>query len=210
MISYNKYRYIYPPRPESKIRSTEINKYDNSTFIGQPKLNGSNCLIFTNGSEVHVMSRHKDELNNVHINDQVFKSLHRGNGWIVLNGEYMNKSKKDRSDLIFNHKFIIFDILVYNGKQMIGKTFKERVDLLNELYDSSVYDNYIRNISGDIYIVETFYEGFEYLYQQLTTVDMYEGLVLKKSKAKLKNGISKSNNSSSQIKVRKATKNYDF
>jgi ATP-dependent DNA ligase len=188
----------------------EINKYDNNTFIGQPKLNGSNCLVFTNGSEVHIMNRHKDELNNVHINTQAFKSLHRGNGWIVLNGEYMNKSKKNGSDLIFNHKFIIFDILVYNNRQLVGKTFKERVDLLNDLYNSISYDNYIRNISEDIYIVETFYDGFESLYERLTPTDMYEGLVLKKSKAKLKNGISKSNNTSSQIKVRKATKNYDF
>lgn len=209
MISYNKYRYIFPPRPESKIRSKEIIKYDNNTFIAQPKLNGSNCLIFTNGCEVYIMNRHKNVLT-THLGNQNFKSLHRGDGWIVLNGEYMNKSKKNSSNLIFNHKFVIFDILVYENKQLIGKTFKERVDLLNNLYNSSIYDGYIRNINGDIYIVETFYDGFESLYNELTSVDMYEGLVMKKSKAKLKNGVSKTNNSSSQIKVRKATKNYDF
>lgn len=210
MIPFNKYRYIYPPRPESKIRSTEVVKYDNGNFIGQPKLNGSNCTVYTNGIDVYIMNRHKGILSNVILNKKVFTDLHKGNGWMAINGEYMNKSKKNGQDLIFNHKFIIFDILVYDGKQTIGKTFGERVDLLNKLYDSVSYDKFIRKINDDIYIVETFFNGFESIYNDLINVDMYEGLVIKKTKAKLKNGISEKNNTESQIKVRKPTKNYDF
>jgi hypothetical protein len=81
---------------------------------------------------------------------------------------------------------------------------------LKNLYDSKVYDNIIRKINDDIYIVETFFGDFETIYNDLVSVDMYEGFVLKKLKSKLKNGISQKNNSSSQIKVRKPTKNYDF
>ena len=47
-------------------------------------------------------------------------------------------------------------------------------------------------------------------YKDLVLIDMYEGFVLKKKKSKLKNGVSQKNNSGSQIKVRKPTKNYDF
>lgn len=210
MIPYNKYRYIYPPRPESKIRNTELNKYDNGTFIGQPKLNGSNCTVYTNGVDVYVMNRHKGELSNVKLGKKVFTDLHRGNGWMAINGEYMNKSKKGSDGLDFNHKFVIFDIIVYNGKQTVGTTFEERVDLLKNLYDSVNYDNIIRKINDDIYIVETFFDSFGTIYEDLVSIDMYEGFVLKKKKSKLKNGISQKNNSSSQVKVRKPTKNYDF
>jgi hypothetical protein len=210
MIPYKKYRYIYPPRPESKIRPTELPKYDNNTFLGQPKLNGSNCEVYTNGVDVYIMNRHKGELTNVKIGKSVFTKLHRGKGWMVLNGEYMNKAKKNKKGLEFNHKFVIFDILVYDGKQTIGMTFEERVDLLKNLYDSTIYDNIIRKINDDIYIVETFFNGFETIYKDLVLIDMYEGFVLKKKKAKLKNGISQKNNTNSQVKVRKPTKNYDF
>ncbi len=210
MIPYKKYRYIYPPRPESKVRYTELPKYDNNTYLGQPKLNGSNCEVYTNGVDVYIMNRHKGELSNVKLGKKVFTDLHRGEGWMVLNGEYMNKAKKGKDCLEFNNKFVIFDILVYNGKQTIGTTFEERVDLLKNLYDSKEYDNIIRKINNDIYIVETFFEGFQDIYKNLISIDMYEGFVLKKKKSKLKNGISQKNNSGSQIKVRKPTKNYDF
>ena len=210
MIPYKKYRYIYPPRPESKIRNTELIKYDNGTFISQPKLNGSNCTIYTNGIDVYIMNRHKQELSNVKLGKKVFTDLHRGEGWMAINGEYMNKSKNNGDGLTFNNKFVIFDILIYEGKQMVGTTFEYRVDLLKNLYDSVKYDNIIRKINDDIYIVETFFEGFDSIYEDIVSIDMYEGLVIKKKKSKLENGISQKNNSSSQIKVRKPTKNYDF
>lgn len=210
MIPYKKYRYIYPPRPESKIRNTELIKYDNGTFMSQPKLNGSNCTIYTNGIDVYIMNRHKEELSNVKLGKKVFTDLHRGNGWMAINGEYMNKSKNNGDGLTFNNKFVIFDILIYDSKQMVGTTFEYRVDLLKNLYDSVKYDNIIRKINDDIYIVETFFEGFDSIYKDIVSIDMYEGLVIKKKKSKLENGISQKNNSSSQIKVRKPTKNYDF
>ena len=39
---------------------------------------------------------------------------------------------------------------------------------------------------------------------------MYEGWVLKKRMAKLKNGLSEKNNTDSQMKFRKPTKNYSY
>ena len=65
MISYNRYRYIYPPRPEINLPSSELNKYDNGLWLVQPKLNGSNITIFTNGVELHVYNRHNSPLSNV-------------------------------------------------------------------------------------------------------------------------------------------------
>lgn len=210
MIPYNKYRYIYPPRPEINLPSSELVKYDNGLWVGQPKLNGSNITIFTNGTELYICNRHNGPLSNVKMTDQEFLSLHRGKSWFVLNGEYMNKAKINSKNEAFNHKLVIFDVLVYNGVQTIGMSFDERIKLLNNLFKSSEYDGYINKISNNVYIVKSFYENFDTIYQKIVQIDMYEGWVLKKRTSKLKNGLSEKNNTDSQMKFRKPTKNYSY
>ena len=44
----------------------------------------------------------------------------------------------------------------------------------------------------------------------LTKIDMVEGLVLKRKSAKLEIGNTENNNTKSQLKARKATKNYKY
>ena len=210
MIPYNKYRYIYPPRPEINLPSSELDKYDNGLWVGQPKLNGSNVTIFTNGTELHVYNRHNSPLSNVKMSNNEFLSLYRGNGWFVLNGEYMNKSKINQKGNVFNQKLVIFDVLVYNGVQTIGMTFDERIELLNKLFASTEYDGYINKISENVYIVKSFYQNFKNTYEKIFQIDMYEGWVLKKKGSKLKNGLSEKNNTDTQMKFRKPTKNYSY
>ena len=210
MINYEKFRYIYPPRPEINLPSSELVKYDNGLWFGQPKLNGSNVIIFTNGTELHIYNRHNSPLSNVKMTNQEFLSLHRGKGWFVLNGEYMNKAKINSKGEAFNHKLVIFDVLVYNGTQTIGMSFDERIKLLNTLFKTTEYDGYINKVDNNVYIVKSFYENFDTIYQKIVQIDMYEGWVLKKRTSKLKNGLSEKNNTDSQIKFRKPTKNYSY
>jgi hypothetical protein len=178
--------------------------------MAQPKLNGSNLLLFTNGVEIHVYNRHNSPITNVKLKQSEFLSLHKGNGWIVLNGEYMNKSKNNSKKELFNQKFVIFDILVYEGTQTVGMTFEERIKLLDRLYPSTDYDSVINKVTENTYIVKSFYEDFSNIFNKITLTDMYEGLVLKKKNSKLKNGISEKNNTDSQMKFRKPTKNYSY
>jgi len=210
VIPYKKYRYIYPPRPENKVPLVNLSEYDNGTYMGQPKLNGSNLTVYTNGIEVFLMNRHKGEMSNIKINKQIFLDLHRGEGWMAINGEYMNKNKKGKNGEPFNHKFVIFDVLVYNGKQTVGKTFKERKNLIKTLYETTEYDGFIEKINSEVYVVKDFFSMFVNIYTKITQIDMYEGLVLKLSNVKLKNGVSQKNNTEPQIKVRKETKNYNY
>lgn len=210
MINYKSFRYIYPPRPKINLPSSELSKYDNGEWVGQPKLNGSNIVIFTNGEEVHLYNRHNSPITNVKMKESEFLSLHKGKGWFVLNGEYMNKSKNNSKGEVFNHKLVIFDVLVYDGVQTIGMTFNQRIQLLNELFPSTKYDDFINKINDNVYIVNTFTQNFESLWDKITQTDMYEGWVLKKKSAKLKNGLSEKNNTDSQMKFRKPTKNYSY
>ena len=212
MKKYITYRYVYPPRPKNAISPCDLDFWDNGSLLAQPKINGSNCVIFTNGVKIMAMNRHGQRLTNFRLSDNEVKSLYRGDGgWLILNGEYMNKNKFDETDRPFNHKFIIFDILCYDGEYMVGKTFEERVQILDSLYGQRDCEKgYLFGISENVYRVKSYLTGFGELFNQLTSIDMIEGLVLKRSNAKLEVGSSENNNTKSQIKCRKATLNYKY
>ena len=211
MAKYLNYRYIFPPRPKNAIPDTELEFWDNGSLIAQPKLNGSNCVIFTNGVKTIVMNRHNQRLTNFNISDNEIKDIYRGEGWMILNGEYMNKSKSDENNQVFNHKFVIFDILVYNGVYLLGTTFEERINMIYSLYGEETYkDPYLNQISDNIFSVKSFYTDFKTIYDEITPIPLYEGLVMKRINAKLEIGNSELNNHRSQLKCRKRTLNYSF
>lgn len=216
-LIYNKFSYIFPPRPKNAIPRESIVDYDSMMFVSQPKINGSNTLIFTNGIEYKVMNRHNGRLTRFQLTKEEVLSLHRGKvgEWMVINGEYMNKSKKDGNNNTFNHKFIIFDILVYEGKHLVGESFINRIKLLDNLYgkkDSE--DKFLYSVNGEnVYRVKSYIGNgtlFTELFDELTQIDMYEGLVIKRKRAKLEIGRTEMNNHTAQVKARKKTKNYNF
>jgi len=211
-MKYNKYRYIYPPRPKNAIPKSDLDFWDNGSLISQPKLNGSNCLIFTNGESQVVMNRHNQRLTNFKLGDDEIKEIYRGDGeWITINGEYMNKNKSDEDNKSFNHKFVIFDILTYGGEYLVGSTFEERVKLMDSLYGKVESEkDYLYKISENVYRVKSYDSKFEELYDTLSKIDMVEGLVMKRKVAKLEIGSSVNNNIKSQLKCRKATKLYKY
>jgi hypothetical protein len=212
MALYNKFRYIFPPRPKNAIPVDELDFWDNNTLLSQPKLNGSNSLIFTNGEKVIVMNRHNQTLTNVRVSTDEIKGIYRGSGeWMVLNAEYMNKSQNDETGRPFNHKFVIFDILVLNGNYLVGSTFEQRVAILNDLYGQvDCEKEHLYGISENIYRVKSYNGNFLELYNDLIKIDMYEGLVMKRKNAKLELGTNEMNNVKSQLKCRKPTKNYAY
>ena len=211
MAKYLNYRYIFPPRPKNAIPDTELEFWDNGSLIAQPKLNGSNCVIFTNGEKTIVMNRHNQRLTNFNISDNEIKDIYRGEGWMILNGEYMNKSKSDENSQVFNHKFVIFDILGFNGDYLVGKTFEERIQLLDSIYSQVDSEKeYLFKVTENVYRVKSYVGDFKSLYDKLTPIDMIEGLVMKRKNARLELGTSENNNTKSQLKCRKATKNYKY
>ena len=212
-MRYDKYRYIFPPRPRNAISSDDLKFWDETnSMIVQCKLNGSNSTIYTDGKKVIVMNRHGQRLTNVRVDDSEILSLYRGNGgWMILNCEYLNKNKMDETGQPFNHKFVIFDILCYDGDYLVGKTFEERINLLDTLYDKNESEKeYLYSISTNVYRVKSYRNGFKDFFDKYTPIDMIEGVVLKRSNARLEVGASEQNNVKSQIKCRKATKNYKY
>jgi len=208
MIRYESFQYIFPPRPKNPIQSKDLKIWDNDMMVAQPKLNGSNCTVYMDGQNVYVYNRHGQRMSNFDLDKQELQSLYRGKGWMVLNGEYMNKSKKDRFGEIFNNKFCLFDILVFENNYLVGKTFQERINMLNDFYGEP--NEILHCITPNVFTIKSFYTEFEKLYNSLVSTDMMEGLVLKRKNAKLEVGTTENNNIKSQIKVRKPTKNYKY
>lgn len=212
-MKYNSYRYIYPPRPKNAIPDSELNFWDNKSLIAQPKLNGSNCVIFMDGTRNMVMNRHNQRLTNFELPQAELNALYKCNPGelMVINGEYLNKSKQDERGVTFNHKLVIFDILVFKSDYLVGSTFSDRITLLDELYGTKDSEKpYLYSVSDNVYRVKSFETGFKQIFDDLTKIDMVEGLVLKRKSAKLEIGNTENNNTKSQLKARKATKLYKY
>lgn len=218
-MKYDKFKYLYPPRPQVKTPATNLNKFDNGEYICQPKYNGSCCIVFTNGDELHVYNRHRQILSNV-CSKIEFKKLAKSNDWYVYAGEYLNKGKTGESNFKEKDKFVIWDILVWQGKYLIGNTIIERLELLEKIYPCNravvhtnkfeMYEHLCCTEFKGIYKAPTYMNNFQSLYNDIVKTELYEGLVLKKRDSKLQYGFQELNNNEWQIKCRKETKIYNF
>ena len=215
MRPYNKFIYLYPPRPKNPIHSDDLNFWDNNSMIAQPKFNGSNSVLFTNGITNYKMGRHGQNLTNFNLVKTEIDYIHELSGldkgqWLVLNGEYLNKNKLDENNKSFNHKFIIFDILVYHA-YLIGETHENRILRLDGIFGKNESEkDYLYSISDNFYRTKSYTNGFLPLYNEFSKIDVLEGLVLKRKNAKLELGNTENNNTKSMIKCRKMTKLYKY
>jgi hypothetical protein len=209
-MKYDSYQYIYPPRPKNPMPPTDLPFWDNGSLICQPKLNGSNSLAFVGPDSFRAMNRHNQPLSNFRLKDEI-KSILPSDGYWVINGEYMNKGKSDQFGNNFNHKLVIFDILVHNSNHLVGSTLSNRLQLLEEVLKPKESKwEYLHQISENIFMVKSYQENFREVFDRLIKIDMVEGVVLKRKSAKLEIGIREENNSNWMLKSRKPHKNYKF
>lgn len=219
MIPYLNFNYIYPPRPEYKISPHELEKFDNGKYVAQPKYNGTCCVVFTNGEDTYIYNRHKNPLSS-YSKEIAFDKLAKSKNWYVYSGEYLNKGKLGESGEKEKDKFIIWDVLVWEGNYLIGETLLDRIALLEAIYPCNrailkpegleIYEHLCCTEFEGIYKAPTYMNGFNGLYEDIVKIDLYEGLVLKKIETKLTFGFQEINNHDWQIKCRKPTKVYHF
>jgi ATP-dependent DNA ligase len=226
-MPYKKFSYFHPTRIETSAPAGNLYDMDNGQFFAQLKFNGNSCMVFTNGTELHVYDRHASKFTkqNVpqHEKDGSFSYLYSetvGEGlqpgkWMVLVGEYMLKSKVDETGENWNNNFVVFDILAYDGYLLYKSTFDERQLFLDALYGTNdalgaKSEVLYRTPVARVYRAKRFYEDFAAIYAKWSEIDMIEGLVLKQRDAGLQPLVGEKNNSLSQLKFRKPTKNYKY
>ncbi len=200
--------YVYPPRPESVFPKERLSDFEKmKMFYAQPKLNGSSCLAIINNGKVRFYNRHKETFAKfVFSSEEILQNL-KVTGLTILCGEYLNKSQNDEKGST-NHRYVLFDILSYDGKSLVHQTVQQRQELLRTIFEIKEYNTWIDRISENLFIVKNFEDDFEKLFNDIIPYPVYEGLVLKKKNGKLRPGTVKNNNTDWQIKCRKPTKNY--
>ncbi len=216
--AYNEFRYIYPPRAESAIDPTYLNNMGDA-WIAQPKYNGSCAVLFIKGYEEYRICNRNGEPLTLQMPIR-YTELNDSSKYMVLCGEYLNKNKIGEGGAPFNHKFIIWDILVWKGEYLVGKTVEERLHILYNLFGSSrgfvsdkgiaLFNHLHTTQVKDVFMAPSYQNNFKGLYDELIQTDLYEGIVLKRKSAKLEVGSREKNNSAWQVKARKGTKNYSF
>jgi len=226
MKPYTNYKYLYPPRPDQAVSPSVLCAYDNGEFLAEAKFDGHCLIIFLSEKETKIMNRHGQPYNNpFDVPHEELRKLWRtdkkldgegensGERWMVLCAEYMNGSKCDLNGELFDNKLVVFDVLVYNGMQLLGYSTEDRLALLDSIFYTEPYDKFVSVIdnSEHLYLVSRFNNNFEKLYNELLEGNMYEGLVLKKRSSPLYvSNKEKNSNNLNQIKFRKPTKKYQY
>ncbi len=219
-MKYTDYKFIYPPRPVNKISTDQIEKYDTGEYVAEVKYDGSAVVVFLDADGFIVMNRHHETISNDFAEEIDWAGMYSGKGWMVLCGELLNKNKLGEHGTPLNKKFVIWDILVYNGDYMVGATHAERLRKLEILFPTqrmqvtaAGIEEYkhlsFTNVKG-VFKKAVYTTNFTELYNDLVTTQLYEGIVIKRLDAKLQFGFVEKNNFQSTLKCRKETKNYKF
>lgn len=204
--------YVYPPRPEKKFPASDLQTYDNmKRFIGQPKLNGSCCVAIVNGEKTNFYNRHKETFAKFIFSGRELRNQFSAEGLTIFVGEYLNKSQNDETNNDTNGRLVLFDVIWYDGKSLVGSKFIDRQNLLREkIFKVQPYGQWVDKISDNLFIVKNFDTDFKKHWDDMIKYEVYEGLVLKKADGILQPSRSEKNNMDWQIKCRKPTKNYTY
>jgi hypothetical protein len=211
MDTYTQYRYLYPARPKDKpILKESVSFMQKLGYVAQKKKNGTCTVIFTNGEQVIFKTRHPDQREGDHgawqptpDHVQFFSSL--GPNWYVFNAELLhNKGPSIKNELF------IFDIIVHDGKYLVGTTFAQRQALLEKMWGSKWKDEGDQyRVHKHVTVAKVFHSDFKALFDNLGPLD--EGLVFKLPQGKLRPCINDNSNDGWAQKCRVAkSKTYSF
>ncbi|OFZ79107.1 MAG: hypothetical protein A3K03_00390 [Bdellovibrionales bacterium RIFOXYD1_FULL_44_7] len=213
-LNFEKFLLIFPPRPSNAINPAAVNQFPG--FIGQYKYNDTRNLIyiFPDG-HIELYNRHKERHLTYKPTKNMLQSIKSLNfplcRFHVLDSGLMHNKTRNIKDRI-----ILWDILVFNGKYLIGTTYNWRYELLRKLVgdptepEDETGHRIALRINRNLWLAPIFTENLDAKYKQLLHMDEIEGLVLKDPNGKLEWGIRPENNGSWQIRVRKPNPNYSF
>jgi len=130
-LPYENFTFLYPPRPESAILPSLIPSYEDRGWVGNYKLNGT-CSLIGVGPDgaIHNLTRHNTKHKMWKPSDRT-KVLARScprDFWTLFVAELLNDKTPNIKDTLY-----IFDILVWESKQLIGTTYQERTTFLQNL-----------------------------------------------------------------------------
>lgn len=186
--------FLYPPRPEKAISPSLIQYYEDRGWIAQVKKNGTASVASVDeNAEVEFWTRHKERHKAWVPTDEAKAFLRQFPRSVFVFELLHSKGGGVRDTLYF------FDVLVFEGRSLIGTTLHERLKLLKAIVPDV----------GHLLMAHTYTQSLRFLYDNLTS-PLDEGIVLKDPAATLRSCLKPSSNSGWQVKCRKETKNFGF
>jgi hypothetical protein len=209
------FRWIWPPRPEVSIRPESIGQM--SGFVAQLKYNDWRTVtyVFPDGG-VAFFNRQGGPLPPGRLTAQHERGVQalapvRGKLHVLDGGSLRIRVPA------FGSRLILWDILVWEGRHLVGTTYRERYGLLQRACGEPSRPERetgagiaLETRWPGIWLAPTYETGWTELYQSHVHLPEIEGLVLKDPAARLERALSERNNGSWQIRVRKPHANYAF
>ena len=208
---YNKFEYLWPPRPENALTPDRIVFYEQHGYVGQYKKNGTCSVFAIKCPDTFIsMTRHKDEHKqwtfSKYFHDCFSKYLKK-DSWYYFVGEVIHSKTTSIKDTIY-----IFDILVCENKELYGETFENRQKILQDLFKADekeqAYSHYI--IEDRFWLSKNIEKQIYQKFKEITDKSVDEGFVLKKKGSTLQDCSSQRNNQGWQMKFRHPSKKYQF
>lgn len=212
-MKYERFEYLWPPRPNSKRAVPPsgpmgLSFYEKRGWVGQYKKNGTcNLIAVSPDKKLVTMNRHKEDhklWNPTPGSSAAFKKL-PGKGWYVFVAELLHSKVPGIRDTNY-----IFDVLVADGKYLVGTTFEERQEILADLFPKHRSETESHRVIDDhTWVAKLLRGNFEEIFNRLHRPED-EGLVLKNPKGKLELCSRESTNTLWQVKCRRPHKNFSF
>ena len=203
-MKYDAYRYLWPPRPETKIPPALIGFYEKRGWWGQVKKNGTCTVIFAHGDEVVFKTRHDDD-HKAWVPQPEHAAFFKGREqWNVYVAELLHSKTAN----VKNHLYL-FDILVSDGEDLSGTSFADRQAILLSRYPGNGRAGLgATRVTKQVSRATCYTRDFERVWSELAAED--EGIVFKDPASKLAPCVTQTANAMWQVKCRRPHSNYSF
>ena len=199
--------FLWPPRPENAVNKSVMGMYESMGWIAQLKMNGT-CTVIEYDSATETLqawTRHNEahKLWSPDLTSPALRKLRElKGGRYVLVGELLHSKVPGIKDTMY-----LFDVLVADGRDLIGQTYEERQAVLHGLWSVVQPGHFYDTVDERLWIANVIKTDFRKEFDSLSRPEE-EGLVFKSPQAKLEPCWRESANNSWQSKCRRPTKNY--
>lgn len=212
-MQYDKFTYLFPPRPEKKIPKELFGYYEKKGWVAQAKKNGTcNIIAVSPDKRLVCMNRHEEDHKQwepTKASSAVFQSL-PGKGWYVIVAELLH-SKIALTDGGVRDTNFINDILVDDGAYLVGETFAQRQERIRALFLRDGQEETASHVVVDrnTWVAKPRLTNFRQFFDSLDKPED-EGIVIKDPNSVLAVCSREKSNVNWSVKSRRQHKNYGF
>jgi ATP-dependent DNA ligase len=211
IITPGDHKMLYPPRPEDCLPRDMILPTMNN-WICQLKHNDTRTVIHITSDTINLYNRHKQPLKKQIITPELQQSLEQLRTKLNITTDSVIDG-----GLLHDGTLIIWDILRYNGDNLVGKTYQERHSMIQAISSQENTPHLGHQILPMIYTPHNHtMTDRDTIWNLVSTRNqienriVLEGIVYKQPDATLEPMYKLKNNTTWQVKSRITHKNYQF